>query len=172
MSSIELTTAFIGLGSNLADPVMHIKSARTAIARLGHVQELNFSGLYKSAPMGSQDQPDYINAVMAIKTTLTPLDLLHALQLIETEHGRKRGVQRWGARTLDLDLLLYGDEKINTPELTVPHYGIAERAFVLYPLSECAPDLEIPGHGKFVDLLHNCPPSGLQRLDEDATNCQ
>lgn len=169
MSSVELTTAFIGLGSNLEGPVAHLKSARAAIALLDDAQELTFSSLYKSAPMGPQDQPDYVNAVMAIQTTLAPLDLLHALQLIETEHGRKRGVQRWSARTLDLDLLLYGDQQINTPELTVPHYGIAERAFVLYPLHECAPDLVIPGHGKLGDLLHNCPPSGLQRLNEDAT---
>ena len=170
MSSLELTTAFIGLGSNLQDPITHIKLARRAIAALAQVQEQKFSSLYQSAPMGPQDQPDYVNAVMAIKTALAPLDLLHALQQIETEHGRKRGVQRWGARTLDLDLLLYGDQLINTPELTVPHYGIAERAFVLYPLRDCAPDLVIPDHGKLADLLHNCPLSGLQRLDEDATN--
>ncbi len=170
MSSLGFTTALIGLGSNLEDPITQIKSARRAIAALPQVQEQKFSSLYKSMPMGPQDQPEYVNAVMAIKTALAPVDLLHALQRIESEHGRKRGAQRWGARTLDLDLLLFGDQQINTPELTVPHYGIAERAFVLYPLSECAPDLLIPGHGKLTDLLHNCPPSGLQRLDENATN--
>jgi 2-amino-4-hydroxy-6-hydroxymethyldihydropteridine diphosphokinase len=159
-------TAYIGLGSNLDSPVAQIKSARLAINTLDNVKELAFSSLYASTPMGPQDQPDYVNAVMAVATSLSPLDLLHALQAIELEHGRVRGVQRWGARTLDLDLLLYGDQQIDTPELTVPHKGIAERAFVLYPLSERDSDLTIPGKGKLSDLLTHCPIAGLRRLNE------
>jgi 2-amino-4-hydroxy-6-hydroxymethyldihydropteridine diphosphokinase len=167
---LEWVTAYVGLGSNLESPVEQIKSARMVIAALDKLQELSFSSLYASSPMGPQDQPDYVNAVMAIKTGLSSLDLLHALQAIEQEHGRVRGVQRWSARTLDLDLLLYGDQQMETPELTVPHKGIAERAFVLYPLSECAPDLLIPGHGRLVDLLKHCPYAGLRKLNKDESS--
>jgi 2-amino-4-hydroxy-6-hydroxymethyldihydropteridine diphosphokinase len=168
--SSHTITAFIGLGSNLESPIAQLKSARLAINALDNVQELAFSNLYASSPMGPQDQPDYVNAVMSVATSLSPLELLHALQAIELEHGRVRGVQRWGARTLDLDLLLYGDQQIDTPELTVPHKGIAERAFVLVPLSDCDADLVIPGKGKLSDLLTNCPPAGLRKLNEDESS--
>ncbi len=164
--ALNTLTAYIGLGSNLESPIAQLKSARLAINALDDVKELAFSNLYASSPMGPQDQPDYVNAVMSVATSLSPLDLLHALQAIELEHGRVRGVQRWGARTLDLDVLLYGDHQIASPELIVPHKGIAERAFVLYPLSECTPDLLIPGKGKLSDLLDQCPPAGLRRLNE------
>jgi 2-amino-4-hydroxy-6-hydroxymethyldihydropteridine diphosphokinase len=164
--SAHTFTAYIGLGSNLESPVAQIKSARLAIIALDDVKELAFSSFYVSTPMGPQDQPDYVNAVMAVATRLSPMDLLHALQDIELEHGRVRGVQRWGARTLDLDLLLYGDQQIDAAELTVPHKGIAERSFVLYPLYECAPDLIVPGKGKLSDLLAQCPLVGLRRLNE------
>jgi 2-amino-4-hydroxy-6-hydroxymethyldihydropteridine diphosphokinase len=162
-----LTTAYIGLGSNLESPVAQIKSARMAILRLAGIEERAFSNLYASAPMGPQDQPEYVNAVMVIDTDLPPLELLHALQGIEKAHGRVRGNQRWGARTLDLDLLLYGDQQIDLPELTVPHPGIAERPFVLYLLLECAPDLVIPGKGKVSELLTQCPRAGLRLLELD-----
>jgi 2-amino-4-hydroxy-6-hydroxymethyldihydropteridine diphosphokinase len=164
--SPQTLTAFIGLGSNLESPIAQLKSARLAINALDNVQELAFSSLYASTPMGPQDQPDYVNAVMCVATSLSPLDLLHALQAIELEHGRVRGVQRWGARTLDLDVLVYGDQQIESPELTVPHTGIAERAFVLVPLSDCDADLLIPGKGKLSDLLRNCPSTGLRRLND------
>ncbi len=163
-------TAYIGLGSNLESPVSQIKSARLAISTLDGVKELAFSSLYASTPMGPRDQPDYVNAVMAVMTSLMPLDLLHVLQAIELEHGRVRGAQRWGARTLDLDLLLYDDQHIDIPDLTVPHKGIAERAFVLYPLAECAPDLVIQGKGKLSDLLSHCPLAGLRRLNDYESN--
>ena len=158
-------TAYIGLGSNLADPAVQIKAARQEIAALANVQELAFSSLYQSPPMGPQNQPDYVNAVMAIVTTLPPLDLLRCLQKIEHDQGRIRTGERWGARTLDLDLLLYGDALIAMPDLIVPHAGLSERAFVLYPLSEIAPQLLVPGKGKLKDLLAQCPLAGLRRLD-------
>ncbi|WP_411726327.1 2-amino-4-hydroxy-6-hydroxymethyldihydropteridine diphosphokinase [Methyloglobulus sp.] len=164
--SAHTLTAYIGLGSNLESPVDQIKSAHLAIIALDGVKDLAFSSLYASTPMGPQDQPDYVNAVMAVTTSLSPLDLLQALQGIELGHGRVRGVQRWGARTLDLDLLLYGDQQIDLPELTVPHKGIADRAFVLYPLHECAPDLIVPGKGKLSDLLAQRPLAGLRQLNE------
>lgn len=155
--------AYIGLGSNLQNPTEQIQSARVAIAELLGIEERGFSSLYHSAPMGPQDQPDYVNAVMAVATDLSPIDLLHALQTIENNSGRVRA-ERWGARTLDLDIVLYGDEVINLPDLIVPHIGLTERAFVLYPLHEIAPQLIIPNKGKLVDLLDNCPLAGLTRL--------
>jgi 2-amino-4-hydroxy-6-hydroxymethyldihydropteridine diphosphokinase len=167
MNNPSLTTAYIGLGSNLELPVAQIKSARLAILGLDGIKERAFSNLYASAPMGPQDQPEYVNAVIALETSLSALDLLHALQAIEQAHGRVRGKQRWGARTLDLDLLLYGDQQIDLPELTVPHPGIADRPFVLYLLLECAPDLIIPGKGKISGLLTRCPLAGLRRLELD-----
>lgn len=160
-------TAYIGLGSNLESPAGQILLARTEIAALSGLTEASFSSLYASVPMGPQDQPDYINAVMGVSTGLSPLDLLHALQDIESKHGRVRGKQRWGARTLDLDLLLYGDLQIETEELTVPHPGIAERAFVLYPLQECNPEVTISGKGKLAVLIKQCPATGIRRLSDN-----
>ena len=156
--------AYIGLGSNLAAPVEQIKTARQAIAQQERVDEVVFSSLYGSPPMGPQDQPDYVNAEMSIRTELPAMDLLRKLQAIENEQGRIRE-ERWGARTLDLDLLLYGEQQINVTDLVVPHIGIAERAFVLYPLQEIVEQgFVIPGKGLLKDLLEQCPLDGLQRL--------
>ncbi|MGZ8191301.1 MAG: 2-amino-4-hydroxy-6-hydroxymethyldihydropteridine diphosphokinase [Methylococcaceae bacterium] len=164
-SATETVTAYIGLGSNLASPSEQIKSARNAIAATAGIKELAFSSLYHSLPMGPQDQPDYVNAVMCVETRLAPVDLLHCLQNIEKKQGRVRAGQRWGARTLDLDVLIYGESVFDFPELTVPHVGIAERSFVLYPLYEIAPQLVIPGKGPIAGLIANCPLAGLERLD-------
>lgn len=163
MSPPAVITAYIGLGSNLADPLTQLKSARAAIACLAQVKELAFSSFYHSPPMGPQDQPDYVNAVMAIATDIATLDLLRYLQKIEQEQGRVRG-RRWGERTLDLDLLLYGDQQINHPDLIVPHVGISKRAFVLYPLQEIAPTLVLPTLGDIEKLLAHCPAAGLKKL--------
>ncbi len=161
----EPVTTYIALGSNLASPVSQIKSARSAIAATDGISEQAFSSLYQSLPMGPQDQPNYVNAVMACSTILAPLTLLHCLQAIEKSHGRVRKNERWGARTLDLDIVLYGSQVIDLPELTIPHSGLCERSFVLYPLHEIAPGLIIPGKGAIADLLAHCPLAGLQRLD-------
>lgn len=163
----ESVTAYIGLGSNLDIPNEQLLRARRSIAKLPAIEEKGFSSLYCSPPMGPQDQPDYVNAVMAITTSLSAMALLRALQTVEQSQGRTRSGERWGARTLDLDLLLYGDRQIEEPDLTVPHPGIVERAFVLYPLYEIAPELTIPGSGKVADLILNCPINGLQRLNYD-----
>ncbi len=164
---METTLVYIGLGSNLNYPVSQIKQARAAIAGLEKTKEKRFSSLYRTEPMGP-DQPDYINAVMAIETQLLPEELLTHLQSIEQAQGRVRTEDRWGPRTLDLDVLLVGRYCIRTERLTVPHYGIAERAFVLYPLAEVAPpNLLIPGKGVLRDLLRRCPPKGVHRLGED-----
>jgi 2-amino-4-hydroxy-6-hydroxymethyldihydropteridine diphosphokinase len=161
---INTVEAFIGLGSNLDHPVQKLLSARLSIAKLDGVEEIKFSPLYGSLPVGPQDQPDYVNAVMSVRTRLPARTLLLQMQQIENAHGRIRTV-RWGARTLDLDLLVYGEQIINDADLIVPHPEIANRAFVLYPLADiAAPDLFIAGRGKLADLLANCPPQGLHRL--------
>ncbi len=159
------TVAYIGLGSNLDDPEAQILRARRAIAELPESTELEFSSLYRSDPMGPQDQPCYINAVMALQTGLSPFELLTRLQRIESDQGRDRRGARWGPRTLDLDILLYGRACIHTQTLIVPHYGMAERPFVLHPLAEIAPvDLLIPGIGRLEVLLRACPKHGVERL--------
>lgn len=157
---------YIGLGSNLDAPEEQIKRARIAIRQIPDVSEQDFSSLYYSPPMGPQDQPEYVNAVMAIETELPALQLLRCLQNIENLQGRVRKDDRWGARTLDLDLLLYAEQKIDKPDLIVPHYGIGERSFVLYPLHEIAPDLEIPGIGRVSYLKSRCPRNGLTKADK------
>lgn len=157
--------AYLGLGGNLDHPIERIRSARTAIAGLDGVRESAFSSLYRSAPMGPAGQPDYVNAVMAIATRLAPLELLDRLQAIETAFGRVRIGERWGPRTLDLDILLYGRETIASERLAVPHPGLALREFVLYPLQEIAPHLEIPGLGPLDNLVRQCPRRGLAVIE-------
>jgi 2-amino-4-hydroxy-6-hydroxymethyldihydropteridine diphosphokinase len=115
--------------------------------------------------MGPQDQPDYVNAAALLGTELAPLEFLDQLQAIEVAQERVRGAQRWGARTLDLDLLLWGREILHHSRLQVPHPGLHERAFVLYPLAEIDPDLWVPGRGALRDLLAACPDSGLVRVE-------
>lgn len=156
--------AYIGLGSNLAGPRSQVLRALTALAGLPDTELATASSLYHSAPMGPANQPDYINAVAAVQTALGPLQLLDALQAIEHRQRRIRSTQRWGPRTLDLDLLLYGQRRLHSPRLTVPHYGMHERAFVLYPLAEIAPDVHIPGKGPLSALLADCPAADLRRL--------
>jgi 2-amino-4-hydroxy-6-hydroxymethyldihydropteridine diphosphokinase len=158
---------YIGLGSNLEQPQQQILTAIHDIKAIAGVELVAQSSLYHSPPMGPQDQPDYINAVVAVDTELAPLALLDALQHIEQSHGRVRK-RHWGERTLDLDILLVDDKVISEPRLTVPHPGIAERAFVVYPLAEIAPDLLIPGKGKLSDIQANCPLDGLKQVEESA----
>lgn len=147
--------AFIGLGSNLNNPVAQVTEAIAELNTLPETALHSYSRLYQSSPMAGMDQPDYVNAVARVDTSLEPHTLLEELQAIETAHGRVRE-ERWGARTLDLDLLLYGSITIDTPDLIVPHPGVGEREFVLYPLYDIAPDLEIPGLGALSDLVNGC----------------
>ena len=155
-----MKTAFIGLGSNLQQPRQQVLDALDELDCIPESWLECHSSLYSSAPMGPQDQPDYINAVAALRTALPALELLDALQAIEQAHARVR-YQRWGPRTLDLDLLLYGQDIMKTPRLTLPHPGIAERAFVLLPLVECRPEIRIPGLGSAAQLLQQCPKGPL-----------
>lgn len=162
----KLFEAYIGLGSNLGNPTKQIRDARLSISQKEHITELGFSSLYASPPMGPQDQPDYINAVMCIHTGLSASDLLSELQDIENIYGRVRKGKKWSARTLDLDLLLYAGQQIELADLMVPHIGLSERAFVLYPLQEIAPEeLSIPGKGSVKQLVSQCPLNGLEKID-------
>ncbi|WP_114326270.1 2-amino-4-hydroxy-6-hydroxymethyldihydropteridine diphosphokinase [Candidatus Colwellia aromaticivorans] len=138
------TIAYIGLGSNLSEPVKQVQAAIDEIKTLAQSHVINVSSLYLSKPMGPQDQDDYINAVLALETKLTPLELLDALQSIENKAGRVRKENHWGARILDLDIILFGNEIISTERLIVPHYGMKKREFVLLPLAEIAADLMLP----------------------------
>ncbi|WP_428771421.1 2-amino-4-hydroxy-6-hydroxymethyldihydropteridine diphosphokinase [Vibrio sp.] len=156
-----MITAYIAVGSNLSDPVTQAKQAIEALKTLPKSTWLASSSLYSSTPMGPQDQPDYINAVVAIKTELTPLELLDCTQTIEQQQGRVRKEERWGPRTLDLDILLYGNEVMDTERLTIPHYGMKQREFVLYPLAEIAPDLTLPDGTELNQLLRQVPRNGL-----------
>lgn len=162
-----MTRAYIGLGSNLDDPLDQLRRALRELGRLSRVRLAKVSSLYRSVPMGPRQQPDYLNCVAALDTSLTADELLILLQGIEEFHRRVRTGERWGPRTLDLDIILYGDDAIENDHLRVPHYGMHERNFVLYPLAEIAPgDLAVPGHGALAELLERCPRDGLERLDE------
>lgn len=156
--------AYIGLGSNLENPRQQIRTAIEDICQLQQLSAVACSSLYQSPPMGPQDQPDYINAVLAVDTSLSAHALLDALQQIEQKHGRVRK-RHWGERTLDLDILLYGDAVIDDERLKVPHPGIAERAFVVYPLAEIAAELVIPELGKLSQIKAQCPLDGLEQVE-------
>ena len=154
------------MGSNLADPAEQLRSAIEALAQLPQSQLVGVSAFYQSDSL-LPGQPRYTNAVAALDSALAPLELLDALQSIETGQGRER-LERWGPRTLDLDILLFGDRLIDEPRLKVPHYHMQERAFVLYPLAELTPaDLRLADGRALADLLAACPFVGLERLPVD-----
>ncbi len=157
---------YIGLGSNLVEPVEQIRSALAELDDINASGCIAYSSLYRSAPLGPAGQPDYVNAVAALDTELSAHDLLTALQDIEQRHGRDRSGERWGPRILDLDILLYGRERIDDHRLTIPHPEMHKRNFVLYPLYEIAPRLDLPGLGSLRNLLERSSRQGLQRLEE------
>ena len=158
-------TAFIALGSNLEKPALQLQRAVDDIDSSDSMRLLSCSRLYRSDPVGPEGQPDYCNAVISITTSLQPEPLLDTLQTIENHHGRQRSV-RWGARTLDLDILLYGDQQVHSERLTVPHERMHGRAFVLYPLNDIAPNLTVPNKGRLATLLDNVPFEGLDVIAE------
>ncbi|WP_439287843.1 2-amino-4-hydroxy-6-hydroxymethyldihydropteridine diphosphokinase [Lonepinella sp. BR2904] len=149
-----MAIAYIALGSNLNQPVQQLDSALNAMANLPQTQILAVSSFYCSKPLGPQDQPDYINAVAKIETTLEPIALLDVLQQIELEQGRVR-LRHWGERTLDLDILLYDQLVIKSERLTIPHYDMHNREFVIVPLYEIAPELTLSSGEKISELINN-----------------
>jgi 2-amino-4-hydroxy-6-hydroxymethyldihydropteridine diphosphokinase len=155
---------YIGLGSNLAEPLEQLRDALIALAALPQTRLLAQSSFYASDPLGPADQPRYVNAVAALDSALEPLALLDALQAIEQSQGRERKAERWGPRTLDLDILLFGERLLHEARLTVPHYHMHARPFVLYPLAELAPALRLPDGRALSELLAACPFAGLERL--------
>lgn len=155
---------YLGLGANLNSPKEQLDNAVSALKKLPNTELVNVSHYYASKPMGPQDQPDYINAVAFIRTTLEPEQLLDFTQQIELEHGRVRKSERWGPRTLDIDTLLFDDKIINTARLTVPHYGLTDREFVVYPLLELAPELILPSGVALKTIANNLPLNDLQQL--------
>jgi 2-amino-4-hydroxy-6-hydroxymethyldihydropteridine diphosphokinase len=151
--------AYVGIGSNLDSPREQVQSAFKSLAALRDSRLIRQSRLYRSPPMDGTEQPDYVNAVAALLTQLDAMSLLHELQTIEKQHGRVREKSRWAARTLDLDLLVFGSQEICNDELTVPHPGIANRTFVLQPLRDVAPELRIPGLASIHSLLNKLESS-------------
>ncbi|UTW45065.1 2-amino-4-hydroxy-6-hydroxymethyldihydropteridine diphosphokinase [bacterium SCSIO 12696] len=158
-----MTTAYIALGSNLADPLQQVERGLTAITALPDSQLLKCSPWYRSTAVGPGEQPDYINGVCAISTQLKPLTLLRQLQAIEHQQGRVRD-ERWGPRTLDLDILLYGQLTLDTPELQLPHPRMTERNFVVQPLADIAAELILPNGHPLTQVLANCQSEGIVRL--------
>jgi 2-amino-4-hydroxy-6-hydroxymethyldihydropteridine diphosphokinase len=155
---------YIGLGSNLDSPGRQIETAFELLDGVPDTRLIARSSLYRSAPFGGIEQADFVNAVAALLTRLSAVQLLAQLQEIERVRGRERGGVRWGPRVLDLDLLVYSYERVDEPDLTVPHPGIAERNFVLLPLRELAPDLVIPGLGRVRKIAVNKHEPRISRI--------
>ena len=160
-----MEAAYIALGSNLEEPQRRLRAGFEALARLPETQLAAQSSLYRSAPVGYVNQPDFVNAVAAIRTALAPRALLDALLAIEREHGRVREFAN-APRTLDLDIVLYGERVIDEPGLSVPHPRMHERAFVVVPLAEIAPDTIVPGHGRVRELLAGVDVKSVHVLRE------
>lgn len=158
-----MARAFVALGSNLQRPDRQVMAAIRELDELPGLAVLRRSSLYRTAPVGYRDQPEFINAVAEVETSLKPRELLAALLSLERLHGRRRTFPN-APRTLDLDLLLYENLSFSEPGLTVPHPRLAERAFVLVPLAEIAPELDIPGHGRAQELALRLSREGIERL--------
>jgi 2-amino-4-hydroxy-6-hydroxymethyldihydropteridine diphosphokinase len=153
--------AYIGVGSNLQDPRRQVSTASARLADLPRTRLVLTSRLYASRPFGPVSQPDFVNAVAGLLTQLDPEELLRELRALESAMGRTAPRERWGPRIIDLDLLALGSERRSLPSLTLPHPGIVERNFVLYPLSDIAPDLELPGMGRVAELKRRVTNDGL-----------
>jgi len=146
------TPAYVGLGSNLSQPSRQLRAALESLAATEGIRVYAVSGTYRSAPLGGIEQPDFLNACAALMTCLSARALLEAFKAIEGRQGREKSAKRWGPRTIDLDLLVFGPHRIDEPGLSVPHPGIASRNFVLLPLRDIAPELQVPELGRVRDL--------------------
>ncbi|MBP6122073.1 MULTISPECIES: 2-amino-4-hydroxy-6-hydroxymethyldihydropteridine diphosphokinase [Providencia] len=152
---------YIAVGSNLGEPLLQAKQAIAALDAIPSSRVAATSSLYRTKPLGPQDQPDFLNLAVLLETGLEPEVLLDYTQKIELELGRERKAERWGPRTLDLDIMLFGNRTIQTPRLTVPHYGLKEREFMLYPLNDIAPNLVFPDGELLSERLVLIPKNGL-----------
>ena len=159
-----MTIVYIGIGANMSNPFKQVQTALTNLSALPQIQYLDCSSFYQSQPLGPTGQLDYINAVVAIKTTLLPNVLLKVLQRLEEKQGRRRNGVRWGPRIIDLDILLYGDLLIQSDKLHLPHPGLFLREFVLYPLAEIAKDLIFHTGESIVELQAKCPARGITQI--------
>jgi 2-amino-4-hydroxy-6-hydroxymethyldihydropteridine diphosphokinase len=157
--------AYVALGSNLDGPATQIERAFTVLSELSDCRLIARSRLYRTQPLGPQDQPEFMNAAAGLLTKLTPRELLVALKNLERTLGRDVPIVRWGPRRIDLDLLVYADARISESDLVVPHPGLPERNFVLYPLRDIAPDLHVPGHGRVGQLAASVGAAGLALLE-------
>lgn len=164
MSSGNWHPAYVALGSNLAGPRRQVETAFDALAALPDTRLVRRSGLWRSTPLGPQDQPHFVNAAAGLLTRLGPRDLLAQLKSLEQRLGRTQPVARWGPRVIDLDLLVYGDRQFAEPGLTLPHPGLPERNFVLYPLSEIAAELWVPGLDRVGRLRGRVSAGGIEPL--------
>lgn len=160
----EWVPAYIALGSNLDDPRAQVINGFARLERVPHTRVIARSKLYTSTPLGSVAQPDFVNAVAGLLTTLTPRQLLVELKQLEADIGRATPIVRWGPRRIDFDLIVFGDARIDETGLVVPHVGAPQRNFVLYPLCDIAPELVIPGFGVARDLARRVGSAGLHVL--------
>jgi len=164
MAALCWQPAYVGVGSNLSEPRAQVQRALGALGRIRDSRLVAASPLYHSPPLGEVVQPPFVNAVAGILTRLTPEEMLAELRRLERELGREPPRERWGPRIIDLDLLVHGRETRATPELTLPHAGLGERDFVLYPLADIAPHLDVPGLGRVASLVLRVTNRGVVRL--------
>lgn len=164
-SGRNATSAYIGLGSNLDDPVQQVRRAFDAIAELDGCRLVAKSSLFESTPLNGERQPNYINAAAHIRTDLRARELLDNLHAVEDAHGRDRSADRWASRTLDLDLLLFGTLQCDASELMLPHPGLTQRNFVVYPLAQIAPELVLPDGTEISRLADRLGMAGLRELE-------
>jgi 2-amino-4-hydroxy-6-hydroxymethyldihydropteridine diphosphokinase len=159
--------AYVGLGSNLDGPAGQVRKALAALAEIPATRLVRHSSLYRSRPMGPVAQPDFVNAAAGLLTQLEVEEFFAQLRSLERRLGRAAPRERWGPRSIDLDLLLFGQLRLDQPQLQLPHPGIVKRNFVLYPLAEVAPELPVPGCGRVAELAARINPEGLWRLDSE-----
>lgn len=161
--------AYVGIGSNLDEPAVQVRGALTALAGMTQTRLLRQSSLFGSRPLGPAAQPDFVNAVAGLLTLLPAGAFFSALRALESALGRKPPRVRWGPRRIDLDLLVFGALRLDSAELTLPHPGIVQRNFVLYPLLEVAPELDVPGAGRVAELVARVDSTGIRRLKDEPT---
>jgi 2-amino-4-hydroxy-6-hydroxymethyldihydropteridine diphosphokinase len=166
VNRVDGVAAHVGIGSNLDDPERQVRRAIGALASIPETRFVRASRLFRTAPWGRADQPAFVNAAAELATRLAPRALLDALLAIERAQGRHRDGTRWGPRTLDLDVLLYGDAVIDEAGLAIPHPHLAERAFVLLPLADLDPALHVPGRGRISELVRGVDANGVEPLPE------